>query len=552
MKKNTDLTKQDSQKRIFIAMLLSFVFFIGYDYLYIQPQQEAYEKQQASAQVLDTTKSTQNSAPQSSTNKLSPNNAVAPTVILDSSEIVTTITTKKNIIKIDSFGRIAQVTLLDKQYIDESGDKIKLFAVDQLRPLEVRFSNRDINNEAFKVNVVSSSSKLDARLKIQTLTLTQTMSNTTLVKTLKFYPDGHYDINIKATNGVEFFVTPGFRPNVIADMYADHGALLKMNDGTLTIVEDEDLDKTVHFNGIKFASAFDRYYATILYNFNRSLEVSLMPNNNESPQIFIHARDSINLSGYVGPKNHKELEALNKELTDTIEYGWFTFLAKPMFLLLQFIQDYIGNWGWTIVLVTVLIKLVLYPLSYKGMVSMNKLKELAPKVKEIQEKYKHDKQKSGAKMMEFYKREEVNPMGGCLPMLLQIPVFFSIYRVLLNSIELKGSEWILWIDDLAGMDPYYVLPILMGITMYIQQLITPNQMQDELQKKLFQFLPVIFTFFFLWFPAGLTLYWFVNNLLTVGQQYYVNRIFEQEKDIRHKKHQEEKHLQTQKGKKTKK
>jgi YidC/Oxa1 family membrane protein insertase len=541
MKKNTDLTKQDSQKRIFIAMLLSFVFFIGYDYLYIQPQQEVYEKQQASAQVLDTTKSTQNSAPQSSTNKLSPNNAVAPTVILDSSEIVTTITTKKNIIKIDSFGRIAQVTLLDKQYIDENGDKIKLFAVDQLRPLEVRFSNRDINNEAFKVNVVSSSSKLDARLKIQTLTLTQTMSNTTLVKTLKFYPDGHYDINIKATNGVEFFVTPGFRPNVIADVYADHGALLKMNDGTLTIVEDEDLDKTVHFNGIKFASAFDRYYATILYNFNRSLEVSLMPNNNESPQIFIHAKDSINLSGYVGPKSHKELETLNKELTDTIEYGWFTFLAKPMFLLLQFMHDYIGNWGWTIVLVTVLIKLVLYPLSYKGMVSMNKLKELAPKVKEIQEKYKHDKQKSGAKMMEFYKREEVNPMGGCLPMLLQIPVFFSIYRVLLNSIELKGSEWILWIDDLASMDPYYVLPILMGITMYLQQLITPNQMQDELQKKLFQFLPVIFTFFFLWFPAGLTLYWFINNLFTIGQQYYVNTLFTKAKIVRHEEHLNHKH-----------
>ena len=541
MKKNTDLTKQDSQKRIFIAMLLSFVFFIGYDYLYIQPQQEVYEKQQASAQVLDTTKSTQNSAPQSSTNKLSPNNAVAPTVILDSSDIVTTITTKKNIIKIDSFGRIAQVTLLDKQYIDENGDKIKLFAVDQLRPLEVRFSNRDINNEAFKVNVVSSSSKLDARLKIQTLTLTQTMSNTTLVKTLKFYPDGHYDINIKATNGVEFFVTPGFRPNVIADVYADHGALLKMNDGTLTIVEDEDLDKTVHFNGIKFASAFDRYYATILYNFNRSLEVSLMPNNNESPQIFIHAKDSINLSGYVGPKSHKELEALNKELTDTIEYGWFTFLAKPMFLLLQFMHDYIGNWGWTIVLVTVLIKLVLYPLSYKGMVSMNKLKELAPKVKEIQEKYKHDKQKSGAKMMEFYKREEVNPMGGCLPMLLQIPVFFSIYRVLLNSIELKGSEWILWINDLASMDPYYVLPILMGITMYLQQLITPNQMQDELQKKLFQFLPVIFTFFFLWFPAGLTLYWFINNLFTIGQQYYVNTLFTKAKIVRHEEHLNHKH-----------
>ena len=133
--------------------------------------------------------------------------------------------------------------------------------------------------------------------------------------------------------------------------------------------------------------------------------------------------------------------------------------------------------------------------------------------------------------MEFYKREEVNPMGGCLPMLLQIPVFFSIYRVLLNSIELKGSEWILWIDDLASMDPYYVLPILMGITMYLQQLITPNQMQDELQKKLFQFLPVIFTFFFVTFPSGLVLYWFVNNLFSIAQQYYVNSLFAKKKEV---------------------
>ncbi|MBT5983025.1 MAG: membrane protein insertase YidC, partial [Campylobacteraceae bacterium] len=447
----------------------------------------------------------------------------------------------KNIIEIDSFGRIAQVTLLEEQYIDEDGKQIKLFASNQLRPLEVRFSNRALNEEAFKTNVVASASSLNTKNGVQTLTLTQKMSNNALVKTMKFYPDGHYDINVNATNGAEFFVTPGFRPDVMADMYADHGVVLKMNDGTLTIVEDEDLDKTVNFTGIKFASAFDRYYSTILYNFKTSLAISLMPDNDNSPQVFIHAKDSIDLSGYVGPKNYRDLASLNKELTDAIEYGWFTFIAKPMFLLLQYIHDYVGNWGWTIVLVTILIKLILYPLSYKGMVSMNKLKELSPRIKEIQEKYKNDKQKSGAKMMEFYKKEGVNPMGGCLPILLQIPVFFSIYRVLLNSIELKGAEWAFWITDLAEMDPYFVLPILMGITMYVQQLITPNQMQDELQKKLFQFLPVIFTFFFLWFPAGLTLYWFINNLFTIAQQYYVNTLFAKAKVARHEDHLSHKH-----------
>ena len=139
-------------------------------------------------------------------------------------------------------------------------------------------------------------------------------------------------------------------------------------------------------------------------------------------------------------------------------------------------------------------------------------------------------------MMELYKKEGANPMGGCLPIILQIPVFFAIYRVLLNAIELKGAEWILWIEDLAEMDPYFILPILMGATMFLQQQITPNTLQDELQKKMFQWLPVIFTFFFLWFPAGLTLYWFINNLFTVGQQYYVNQLFEKAKEERHEAH----------------
>jgi len=540
MNKNNNLSKQDSQKRIFIAMILSFVFFIAYDFLYIQPQQAVYDQQQAVASKTTTTGvDNKNQAPQvaNSTNT----NAAPVTKITQVNEIVSRITTNKNIIEIDSFGRIAQVTLLEEQYIDEDGKQIKLFASNQLRPLEVRFSNRALNEEAFKTNVVASSSSLNTKNGVQTLTLTQKMSNNTLVKTMKFYPDGHYDINVNVTNGAEFFVTPGFRPDVMADMYADHGVVLKMNDGTLTIVEDEDLDKTVNFTGVKFASAFDRYYSTILYNFKTSLAISLMPDNDDSPQVFIHAKDNIDLSGYAGPKNYRDLASLNKELTDAIEYGWFTFIAKPMFLLLQYIHDYVGNWGWTIVLVTILIKLILYPLSYKGMVSMNKLKELSPKIKEIQEKYKNDKQKSGAKMMEFYKKEGVNPMGGCLPIVLQIPVFFSIYRVLLNSIELKGAEWALWITDLAEMDPYFVLPILMGITMYVQQLITPNQMQDELQKKLFQFLPVIFTFFFLWFPAGLTLYWFINNLFTIAQQYYVNTLFAKAKVARHEDHLSHKH-----------
>ena len=324
------------------------------------------------------------------------------------------------------------------------------------------------------------------------------------------------------------------------DMYADHGALVALTDGTSNIIEDENLEKTTSFTGVQIASSFDRYYTTVLYNIDNSMQISVMPDAQKNPQVFIHGTDSLKLHGYAGPKDYNVLTALDPKLSQVIEYGWFTFIAKPMFQILQFIHSYIGNWGWTIVLVTILIKAVLYPLAYKGMVSMNRLKELAPKVKQIQEKYKDDKQKASMHMMELYKKEGANPMGGCLPIILQIPVFFSIYRVLLNAIELKGAEWIFWIEDLALMDPYYILPILMGVTMFVQQRITPNQMQDEMQKKLFMALPVVFTFFFLWFPAGLTLYWFINNLFTVAQQYYVNNLFEIAKVKRDQKHIEEK------------
>ena len=525
------------QKRMLIMTLVVFVFFIAYEFLVLKPQQEAkaalakqeqVEKQNAAPDVNATTQMVStdvNGNPVDMTKSLDALSAKA----IASSQIVSVIKTAKNIIEIDTLGRIAQVTLVEEKYKDENGNQIKLFEANQLRPLEVRFADVNLNTEAFKVSSIASSSNVDATTAAQELVLTQTLSGTVLTKKFTIYPDGHYDLSVSTTNDKQFFITNGFRPNVLADMYAVHGFITKLNDNTLKTIEDGDSDKNENIVGAKFISNFDRYYATVIYNFEKSLSVSVMPDSESNPQAFIHGGNSVSFSGFAGPKNHRDLDALHDELIDVIDYGWFTFIAKPMFLLLQFIQGYVGNWGWTIVILTILIKLVLFPLSFKGMVSMQKLKDLAPKMKEIQAKYKDDKQKQSMHMMELYKKHGANPMGGCLPLILQIPVFFAIYRVLLNAIELKGAEWIFWIQDLAEMDPYFVLPILMGATMYLQQKITPNTMQDEMQKKIFQFLPVIFTFFFLWFPAGLTLYWFINNLFTIGQQYYINSVFERKR-----------------------
>ena len=525
------------QKRMLIMTLVVFVFFIAYEFLVLKPQQEAKAALAKQEQVQK-----QNAAPDvnASTQMVSTDvngNPIDMSKSLDalsakaiaSSQIVSVIKTAKNIIEIDTLGRIAQVTLLEEKYKDENASQIKLFEANQLRPLEVRFADINLNTEAFKVPAVASLSNVDATTSTQELVLTQTLSGTVLTKKFTIYPDGHYDLSVNATNDKQFFITNGFRPNVLADMYAVHGFISKLNDNTLKTIEDGDLDKNENITGVKFISNFDRYYATVIYNFEKSLSISLMPDSESNPQAFIHGGSNITFSGFVGPKNHRDLDALNPELIDVIDYGWFTFIAKPMFLLLQFIQGYVGNWGWTIVILTILIKLVLFPLSFKGMVSMQKLKDLAPKMKEIQAKYKDDKQKQSMHMMELYKKHGANPMGGCLPLILQIPVFFAIYRVLLNAIELKGAPWMFWVHDLAEMDPYFVLPVLMGVTMFLQQKITPNTMQDEMQKKIFQLLPIVFTFFFLWFPAGLTLYWFVNNLFTIAQQYTINRIFEKKR-----------------------
>jgi YidC/Oxa1 family membrane protein insertase len=307
------------------------------------------------------------------------------------------------------------------------------------------------------------------------------------------------------------------------------GSLIKKNNGVIEVIEDGDAEGSLTIPNAKFATAFDRYFASILYNFEKPLNVSTLTVDEENALVFVQGEQSFALHGYIGPKESNVLKSIHPELTDAIEYGWFTFISKPLFKVLEWFYGLVGNWGWAIVLVTLLIKLILFPLSYKGMMSMQKLKDLAPQMKEIKEKHGKDPQKMNAQMMEMYKKNGANPMGGCLPMILQIPIFFAIYRVLLNAVELQGAPWMLWITDLSLKDPLFVLPILMGASMWYQQKITPNTMTDPMQKKIFQWLPVIMTFFFLTFPSGLVLYWLVNNILTIAQQYYINNAYEKYK-----------------------
>lgn len=242
--------------------------------------------------------------------------------------------------------------------------------------------------------------------------------------------------------------------------------------------------------------------------------------------VAVGAQGVINTALFVGPKEQKRLSQQHAEgLLLTVDYGWLTPIADPLFWLLSKIHGVVNNWGWAIVLLTLLVKAVFYPLSATSYKSMAKMKKLGPRLKTLKERYGEDKQKFQQEMMKLYKTEKVNPAGGCLPILVQIPVFIALYWTLLESVELRQADFMLWIQDLSIPDPYFVLPLIMGASMLAQFALNPAPV-DPLQKKIMMAMPIVFTVFFLWFPAGLVLYWVVNNLLSIAQQYYITRKYD--------------------------
>ena len=246
-------------------------------------------------------------------------------------------------------------------------------------------------------------------------------------------------------------------------------------------------------------------------------------------QLAPNATSTFNSTLYVGPEIAKNLEKLGKGLGLTVDYGWLWPISKFLFWLMSEIQKYVGNWGWSIVLVTLIIKIAFYGLSKKSYHSMARTRDLQPKIQQLKDRHGDDKQAMSKAMMELYRSEKINPLGGCLPMLVQIPVFFALYYVLVESVELRQAPFIFWIHDLSVKDPYYVLPLLMGISMFIQQKLSPPP-PDPAQAKMMMFLPVIMTIFFFTFPAGLVLYWLTNNCASILQQWIVMRAHSKKKE----------------------
>ncbi|WP_395148363.1 membrane protein insertase YidC [uncultured Helicobacter sp.] len=560
--------------RIMLVVVLSIAFFGIYMYLF--PPKQSNTKAPATTQNTSVDSVSPISASQAPTTKDTLQQVSSHNLAIKDS-LIAIIESEDFEIEIDALGRIRQVSLKDKKFTHDEQEslfsivgswlgfgsskkehieKLPLFGDLELKPLEMRFSDVAINKKAYNTPfVLQKTSNQGNRIAFdgesQNIVLTQDLGDVRITKTLTFYRNLLYDVRIEVSNpNLEYFISNGMRPMGDKDTYVFRGVLLKKEDGSIQKIEDGDGERK-DFPKASFVASVDRYYTSLLFtpDVAKGLYISLDSDGSKNPMPYVRSSGESVLQGYIGPKDFKTLESINPNLTDVVEYGMITFFARWVFWLLAWLYDVCGNWGWSIVLLTLIVRVILYPLSYKGMVSMQKLKDLAPKMKEIQERYKGDPQKLQMHMMELYKKHGANPLGGCLPLLLQIPVFFAIYRVLYNAIELKNSAWIFWINDLSAIDPYFVLPVLMGVSMYVSQRLTPSNFTDPMQEKIFKMLPWFFMVFFIIFPfpAGLVLYWTINNIFSIIQQMSINAMLERKKQAQIAQHHAQNHFKEHKG-----
>jgi YidC/Oxa1 family membrane protein insertase len=386
--------------------------------------------------------------------------------------------------------------------------------------VENKFKVKDIQNNGKKITLVAESDNY-----IVTKTYELKDEGYLVDFTTEFYnkSDGTLTIPLVAQIG------PGLGDIEANDRYIFTGPI--MYDGKKIYDEKQALKKTVTEEKPLWIGYTSKYYlfAVAGKHFEKGIFkpvgnktaviqgqeiVALQPNTKEKRTFHI----------FVGPKQYDLLKSVGYGFEKSIAFGIFAFLAIPMLKTLIFLHSFVGNYGVAIILLTIIIKIITYPLTLKSMVSMKKMQQYQPKIQAIKEKYKGDQQKINAATMELYKKEGINPVGGCLPMFLQIPIFFALYKALMVAIELNGAPFFGWIVDLSAKDPYYITPILMGITMFLQQKLSPAA-GDKMQQRLFLAMPIIFTFLFLSFPAGLVVYWLTNNILTIIQQMFINKKF---------------------------
>ncbi len=415
--------------------------------------------------------------------------------------------------------------------------ELKEYVDDQKLPLVLARSNVDIApltigyDDTFK-NTITDFAVVGDNLVLSdanpdgTITFVHEEGQGIFSRTMTFHADS-YRVDVKdETRGTgNYWVTlgEGFGLTGAEGVYAHIGpVILQGTDRDAFKPKKIKEPRFIAPDNLKWIAMEDKYFFSSLVPFSEVANIKLWRKEDSGMIAVKMPEGKSEYAVFAGPKVINKLKVHNLGMEHIVDFGFWSFIARPIFWLLLWINGFIRNFGWSIILLTILIRIPFIPLLNKGQASMKKMQAIQPKMAEIKEKYKKDPQKMQKEMMELYRKNKVNPMGGCLPMLVQIPVFFALYKVLLVAIEMRQAPWILWIHDLSAKDPYYVLPIVMGATMFLQQKMTPSS-ADPRQAKIMMIMPVVFTFMFLNFSSGLVLYWLMSNVLSIVQQIFVNR-----------------------------
>ncbi len=487
---------QENEKRILIAVLLTVLIIMFYDYFFMPKSQNI-----PTNTANQTTKIEPNFKNIESTNNTTKNMFVN----VNSNDLEVSIS------KID--GSIKDLYLKtykqDNKYVNLANptSKIGLFYTQFEDPLLQKLSQ----SGEYSVNV----KKQDGSTNVL---LTKYDGD---IKIVKQYTFKNYGITFETRI---FKNTQPLSSNYLLLLGENFGKSSKDSHvGAVALINDKiKTDKDINQNEkLSWIALEDKYFCIALYN-NNYLNGGFKEINTDK-YIYVNLDTKNSIFAYAGPKSSSIISSYNDKLDRIIRFGTFGFIGKPLLYVLKYLYSIVGNYGLAIILLTFLIRLIFYPLTYKSFKSMKEMSNLQPQLKELQLKYKGKPELLNKSTMELYKKHKVNPLGGCLPIIIQIPVFIALYNVLLNAIELRNAPFIFWITDLSAKDPYYITPIIMGLTMFIQQKLSPSTL-DPMQAKIMLFLPIIFTIMFMGFPSGLVIYWIANNVFTIIQQLIDTRL----------------------------
>lgn len=504
-----------------LAVVLSLFVIIGFQFLTSKPQPPITENKPVAEQKEEPAKPSETSA----------SAVLQPTLLED--RYVEDIKVENELFSaiLSSKGGTIKFWEL-KKFKDSKGLPVALLTKPGTLPALSIGSNSDFDLSGVNFRVLGNDIKLGRGKNQGSVVFEYAKDNISITRTYTFYSNT-YKVDIKdEVSGVpEYWITLGSD----FGMFESEGGYTHVGPALLTGTDLEELKpgklqkETKTFkDDLKWIAQEDKYFFSALVP-KTPVEEARAWAYKDSPVISFKAKPGTNeFYLYAGPKDHDKLATMGLGLEHIINFGFFSILARPLFWFLKLLYSYFGNYGWAIIMLTIVTRIPFIPLINKSQKSMKKLSEIQPKMAEVREKYKKDSQRMQKEMTELYKKHKVNPVGGCLPMLLQIPVFFALYKVLLISIELRGAPFIFWITDLSMKDPYYILPVVMGVTMMIQQKMTPSTM-DPKQAKMMMLMPIVFTFMFLTFASGLVLYWLVNNVFGIIQQFYTNKKIKKEK-----------------------